>query len=101
MLLHFAPGAPREAYFEGLAAGKGNLDGVELETTRSTASATSTSSSRSPRRYCGSFPFDARAGFFGAICGQAGRRVDHGRAAAAASSMLVVRSADQRKLASS
>ena len=27
MLLHFAPGAPREAYFEGLAAGMGNLDG--------------------------------------------------------------------------
>ena len=29
-----------------------------------------TSSSRSPRRYCGSFPFDARAGRFGAICAQ-------------------------------
>ena len=27
MLLHFAPGAPREAYFEGLAAGAGDLDG--------------------------------------------------------------------------
>ena len=27
MLLHFAPGAPREAYFEGLAAGMGRLDG--------------------------------------------------------------------------
>ena len=29
-----------------------------------------TSSSRSPRRYAGSLPFDARAGRFGAICGQ-------------------------------
>ena len=27
MLLHFAPGAPREAYFEGLAEGRGGLDG--------------------------------------------------------------------------
>ena len=27
MLLHFAPGAPREAYFEGLAEGMGRLDG--------------------------------------------------------------------------
>ena len=26
MLLHFAPGAPREAYFEGLADGAGSLD---------------------------------------------------------------------------
>ena len=26
MLLHFAPGAPREAYFEGLAAGIGDFD---------------------------------------------------------------------------
>ena len=26
MLLHFAPGAPREAYFEGLASGAGDLD---------------------------------------------------------------------------
>ena len=26
MLLHFAPGAPREAYFEGLAQGIGDLD---------------------------------------------------------------------------
>ena len=27
MLLHFAPGAPREGYFEGLARGLGDLDG--------------------------------------------------------------------------
>jgi len=27
MLLHFAPGAPREAYFEGLAEGFPHLDG--------------------------------------------------------------------------
>jgi len=31
MLLHFAPGAPREAYFEGLAAGMGNLDGDDYD----------------------------------------------------------------------
>jgi hypothetical protein len=31
MLLHFAPGAPREAYFEGLAAGMGHLDGDDYD----------------------------------------------------------------------
>lgn len=31
MLLHFAPGAPREAYFEGLARGLDDLGPAELE----------------------------------------------------------------------
>lgn len=31
MLLHFAPGAPREAYFEGLAAGAGDLEGDDYD----------------------------------------------------------------------
>lgn len=31
MLLHFAPGAPREAYFEGLADGIGDLDADQYD----------------------------------------------------------------------